>query len=246
MQAFVLIAWWLYQVRGEPLLALAGTPPIAVVHLDVRDRALRKPALDERAERLLLHASGGAAVEHAADRRGMDFFDHARRFIEGVDERGLLRRQRLDAVDDAEPRRDVASLGAAEHLERLAPDVATLLEAWEHYLYGRFPETEELLRGLLTRNPHHPDALYLLGLVVFQRGEYKLALFLYRVPVEGLGLEPVVTSADGATTQAADVKLLGRTAADERGGSRANANRNARASTPACVGLNDTPNSGSP
>ena len=51
-------------------------------------------------------------------------------------------------------------------------------------------------------------------------GEYKLALFLYRVPVEGLALSPVVASADGAVTQTANVALVGRTAADERGGTK--------------------------
>lgn len=49
-------------------------------------------------------------------------------------------------------------------------------------------------------------------------GEYKLALFLYRIPVEGLGLEPSVTSRDGSQTHVANVALLGRTAADEHGG----------------------------
>jgi hypothetical protein len=51
-------------------------------------------------------------------------------------------------------------------------------------------------------------------------GEYKLALFLYRIPLEGLDLSPVIASADGATTQTANVTLLGRTAADERGGTK--------------------------
>src|SRR6185503_16526304 len=35
--------------RCEPLLALPGTAAVAIVHLDVRDRALGQPALDERA-----------------------------------------------------------------------------------------------------------------------------------------------------------------------------------------------------
>jgi VWFA-related protein len=50
--------------------------------------------------------------------------------------------------------------------------------------------------------------------------EYKLALFLYRMPVEGLGLEPVVTSRDGSRKRAANVSLLGRTSADEHGGTK--------------------------
>lgn len=51
-------------------------------------------------------------------------------------------------------------------------------------------------------------------------GEYKLALFLYRMPVEGLGLEPVVTTRDGRNKRAAKVSLLGRTAADANGGTK--------------------------
>lgn len=51
-------------------------------------------------------------------------------------------------------------------------------------------------------------------------GEYKLALFLYRMPVEGLGLEPVVTTRDGSRKQAAKVSLLGRTPADADGGTK--------------------------
>ncbi|HUP63294.1 MAG TPA: VWA domain-containing protein [Thermoanaerobaculia bacterium] len=51
-------------------------------------------------------------------------------------------------------------------------------------------------------------------------GEYELALFLYHMPVEGLGLLPVIASLDGATTRTADVSVLGRTAADERGGTK--------------------------
>lgn len=46
--------------------------------------------------------------------------------------------------------------------------------------------------------------------------EYKLALFLYRVPLENLEVKPELITAGGSQT--ANVKLLGRTAADERGG----------------------------
>ena len=49
-----------------------------------------------------------------------------------------------------------------------------------------------------------------------QDGEYKLALFLYRVPLDNLQVNPTVNT-NGATA-AADLKLMGRTSADERGG----------------------------
>ena len=66
----------------------------------MRDHALRQPAVDERAERLLLHAAGRAAVEHAAHRRATDLGHELRRLLERVDERRLLARKRLDAVND--------------------------------------------------------------------------------------------------------------------------------------------------
>jgi VWFA-related protein len=47
--------------------------------------------------------------------------------------------------------------------------------------------------------------------------DYKLALFLYRVPLENLEVQPVVIDSSGAS-HPATVKLLGRTAADDRGG----------------------------
>ncbi len=46
--------------------------------------------------------------------------------------------------------------------------------------------------------------------------DYKVALFLYRVPLENLAVTPTLVTADGAS-QPAKVTLLGRTAADERG-----------------------------
>lgn len=48
-------------------------------------------------------------------------------------------------------------------------------------------------------------------------GEYKLALFLYRVPLENLQVEPALVTSGGAEVKP-DFKLLGRTAADDRGG----------------------------
>jgi hypothetical protein len=47
--------------------------------------------------------------------------------------------------------------------------------------------------------------------------EYNVALFLYRVPLESLGVTPTVVTSGGATSTP-NVKLLGRTAADDRGG----------------------------
>lgn len=47
--------------------------------------------------------------------------------------------------------------------------------------------------------------------------DYKLALFLYRVPIENLEVKPEVVT-NGSAQQTDKVKLVGRTAADDRGG----------------------------
>ncbi|HKR66507.1 MAG TPA: VWA domain-containing protein [Thermoanaerobaculia bacterium] len=48
--------------------------------------------------------------------------------------------------------------------------------------------------------------------------DYNVALFLYRVPLENLGVTPTIVSGDNEQPAAASVKLLGRTSADDRGG----------------------------
>ena len=50
---------------------------------------------------------------------------------------------------------------------------------------------------------------------VSRDGQVKVALILYRVPLENLKIDPVVVS--GSQTSAASVQLLGRTSADDRG-----------------------------
>jgi VWFA-related protein len=51
---------------------------------------------------------------------------------------------------------------------------------------------------------------------VAANGDYKVALFLYRVPLENLSVVPTLLTADGKSVPA-KVTLLGRTSADERG-----------------------------
>lgn len=51
--------------------------------------------------------------------------------------------------------------------------------------------------------------------VVAPNGEYKVALFLNRVPLESLAVTPTLVS--GGTSQPANVTLVGRSSADERG-----------------------------
>jgi hypothetical protein len=49
-------------------------------------------------------------------------------------------------------------------------------------------------------------------------GDYKLGLYLYEVPFEGLGLSTVIAKIDGSGEHAANVTLAGRTSKDAAGG----------------------------
>ena len=45
-------------------------------------------------------------------------------------------------------------------------------DAIQHHEAGRLAEAERLYRSMLDSEPHHPDALHLLGVLLTQRGEY--------------------------------------------------------------------------
>src|SRR6185503_9561184 len=99
--------------RREALLALTRALAVAVVHLHVRDHAFRQPALDELREAFLLHAPRRAAIDHGLDGRRIDLRHHAGGFFERVDERRLLRGERLDAVHHARFLRPLRDRGEA-------------------------------------------------------------------------------------------------------------------------------------
>jgi tetratricopeptide (TPR) repeat protein len=50
--------------------------------------------------------------------------------------------------------------------------------ALEHHQSGRMTEAEALYRRILEVDPEHPGALYLLGGIVYQQGDYELAFQL--------------------------------------------------------------------
>lgn len=59
------------------------------------------------------------------------------------------------------------------------PDPDDLLDiAIEHHQAGRLPEAEALYRQILTLDPEHPGALYLLGGIAYHNGDYAQALAL--------------------------------------------------------------------
>src|SRR5262249_18982215 len=117
--AGVLLAHERGKERREALLALPRALAVAIVHLHVRDQALRHVLVDERRKRLLFHAARGAAVEHGARALLADRLHDLLRLGERVDERRLVRGERLDAVDDA---RLLGALGGPGEALLRAPD----------------------------------------------------------------------------------------------------------------------------
>jgi predicted O-linked N-acetylglucosamine transferase (SPINDLY family) len=55
---------------------------------------------------------------------------------------------------------------------------ATLAAALQHHQAGRLPQAEQLYRRILTADPHHADALHLLGVVANQAGAPQAAVDL--------------------------------------------------------------------
>ncbi len=50
--------------------------------------------------------------------------------------------------------------------------------ALDHHQAGRLEEAETLYREVLAREPEHPDALHLLGVIAHQSGEQEKAVTL--------------------------------------------------------------------
>src|SRR2546423_563189 len=64
-------------------------------------------------------------------------------------------------------------------LKRMADRVSEDLRiAIEHHSAGRLPEAESIYRRILTLQPHHADALHLLGLIAHQTNQSKAAIDL--------------------------------------------------------------------
>jgi protein O-GlcNAc transferase len=64
----------------------------------------------------------------------------------------------------------------------------SLLEALElalqHHQAGQLEEAEKVYRQILEQEPHHPDALHLLGIVLYHHGNFELAVGLIRQAIE--------------------------------------------------------------
>src|SRR5690606_10638537 len=86
--------------RQELVVALAWAELAGVVEVNVRDGACRQASGEHHSGRLALRQCGRPRVEHGAQVGVAHLDDDPFRLRHGVDERRLVRRERLDAVDD--------------------------------------------------------------------------------------------------------------------------------------------------
>ena len=69
-------------------------------------------------------------------------------------------------------------------------EVENLTAAWARHHAGQLDEAAAGYRAILARDPHQPDALYLLGLVAHQTGSHEQAAHLFR---QALSVQPANT-----------------------------------------------------
>src|SRR5206468_1310825 len=95
----------------------------------------------------------------------------------GTAARCVLGRPDAIATRDA-PRLVMASLEGITNARRTAGLMRTVRAGLVHHQAGRLDRAEELYQKVLEKDPDHPDALHLLGVVAYQRGEIGPALQL--------------------------------------------------------------------
>src|SRR5260221_10076168 len=66
----------------------------------------------------------------------------------------------------------------------------SLRQAVDPHRNGQFDVAEQLYRQVLSSEPHHPEALHLMGLVAQQRGEYATAVDWIGRAIAANGLDP--------------------------------------------------------
>ena len=120
--------------RRERELAFARSAPVRIVEMHVRDQPGRQPAPDERIDRFALGLPGRRAVDHRAQRRVVDLPHDRGSLRDGVDERGLVARERLDAIGHAR-----IGCRVGDRREALDPALAAVLlvARLEHALVRR-------------------------------------------------------------------------------------------------------------
>lgn len=58
-----------------------------------------------------------------------------------------------------------------------------LTTALQHHQAGQLAEAQRLYQAILQQQPHHPNALYLLGLIAHQTGQLSIAINLYQAAI---------------------------------------------------------------
>jgi tetratricopeptide (TPR) repeat protein len=64
-----------------------------------------------------------------------------------------------------------------------SPSVEQLQRALGHHQAGRLQQAERLYRDILAREPEHPDALHLLGVIAHQTGQHEQAVTLIELAI---------------------------------------------------------------
>ena len=125
--------------------------------MDMADETRGHPAAHEVGDRDCFGLAGCRAVDHGAHRRAADRTHDRRGLLDRVDERGLLARQRLDAIDDARLHRGVGDRGEAIDAALAA---VVLLAGRERALIGGAMDQDAgaEIGGERAQRAHHVDA----------------------------------------------------------------------------------------
>src|SRR5690349_7336351 len=67
-----------------------------------------------------------------------------------------------------------------------------LMIAVRHHQDGRLQEAERIYRQILSHEPNHANAIYLLGLLAHQAGHHEMAVDYIRRAIEIQGDDPII------------------------------------------------------
>ena len=94
----------------------------------------------------------------------------------------------MNRAERRKQERRLAKAGALPKNQSVKPQ---LNEAIAHHRGARFSQAEQLYRQILDTHPTHADALHLLGLVVYQRADYRQARSLIEKAIQQNGANPL-------------------------------------------------------
>lgn len=93
------------------------------------------------------------------------------------------------------------ALRDAEMAQRANEVSQALRSATTHFQSGRLSAAEAIYRQILQRSPHHPDALYFLGMIAYQSGNNELAVDLISQSIAASPAKPEVHQSLGVILQ---------------------------------------------